>query len=162
MRKQICLFLPSQERETVDFVRSRIDPIQFKLIPAHITLCYDDEVDNWDILVNRLENTTQKKFSISFAKPKLFVEGGYYLPYVGEANQYFELREYLLGNSEKRRINVKPHITILHPKNIKDNSHKNVIEIFNKTLEEVEFDTVSFIGKETNKPWEVINEYKLR
>ena len=42
LRRQLSLILPEPERSMFDIVRADIDPIQYSLISAHVTLCRND------------------------------------------------------------------------------------------------------------------------
>lgn len=46
-RRQVSLYLPEPARSIVGAARARADPIQHELIPAHVTLCRDDEATDW-------------------------------------------------------------------------------------------------------------------
>ena len=42
-RIQLTLFVPPPNAELIESVRRLVDPIQHQLIPAHVTLCREDE-----------------------------------------------------------------------------------------------------------------------
>lgn len=46
-RRQLSLFVPEPARGPVDAVRQALDPQQHALIPAHVTLCRESELDPW-------------------------------------------------------------------------------------------------------------------
>ncbi|MDP6371043.1 MAG: hypothetical protein QF634_00890 [Vicinamibacterales bacterium] len=50
----MSLYVPEPARSIVDAVRTRTDPIQHELIPAHVTLCRDDEVTDGTVVERRL------------------------------------------------------------------------------------------------------------
>ena len=43
-RTQLSLFVPPAQSAQIETLRRLLDPIQAKLIPAHITLCREDEL----------------------------------------------------------------------------------------------------------------------
>ena len=51
-RRQASLFLSDQFQ--IESLRLRYNPIQARLIPAHVTLCREDEVTDWDLVRARL------------------------------------------------------------------------------------------------------------
>ncbi|MEQ1633746.1 MAG: hypothetical protein ABL997_15305 [Planctomycetota bacterium] len=44
MRTQLSLFVPPPHDVLVESVRAVVDPVQHALIPAHVTLCREDEL----------------------------------------------------------------------------------------------------------------------
>jgi hypothetical protein len=44
VRKQLSMYDPSGAAQDIEAVRKVVDPIQNSLIPAHITLCREDEL----------------------------------------------------------------------------------------------------------------------
>lgn len=44
MRRQLTLFVAGGVAADIDNVRQRVDPVQFGLIAAHVTLCREDEL----------------------------------------------------------------------------------------------------------------------
>ena len=44
MRRQLSLYVPRAEGALLEAVRRVLDPVQAGLIPAHVTLCREDEL----------------------------------------------------------------------------------------------------------------------
>lgn len=109
-RRQASLFLDNVA--AVEAMRHRYDPAQAKRIPAHVTLCREDEVVDWEILHRNLDVVSPFELRLSFGIP---VQTGnfVFLPVVAGANEYQLLRQSLL--SQKPRWQ-DPHLTIIHPR----------------------------------------------
>ena len=43
-RRQVTLFVPDPTRSMLEAIRKRLDPVQYRLIRAHVTLCREDEL----------------------------------------------------------------------------------------------------------------------
>ena len=54
LRRQATLYLPAPHDRAIELVRAHFNPAQFTLIRAHVALCRDDEVSDWDGLASRL------------------------------------------------------------------------------------------------------------
>jgi hypothetical protein len=126
-RRQLTLFLSMPAKGIVDHVRQHLDPSQFARIPAHITLCYDDEIQDWAQVSACLGAIAPEeiRFDFTIEGARSFeAEGkGIYLS-TSERSGFFELaRSRLLATSCSRRSHVKPHITLLHPRHAIDREH---------------------------------------
>jgi hypothetical protein len=58
-RRQASMFLTDQFQ--IEALRSRHNPVQARLIPAHVTLCREDEVTDWDAFRTVLESLCLRK-----------------------------------------------------------------------------------------------------
>jgi hypothetical protein len=45
IRRQLSLYVPEPIATRLEAVRRVLDPVQHALIPAHVTLCRDDELE---------------------------------------------------------------------------------------------------------------------
>jgi hypothetical protein len=113
-RRQLSLFLPEPERSLVDAVRAEVDPRQHALIPAHVTLCREDEVEDWDALWKRLEALGPIRVELELGAPLRLSHRTILLPVSGSTASFDELRTALLGESAP---SMRPHVTLLHPRN---------------------------------------------
>ncbi|MCU0717715.1 MAG: 2'-5' RNA ligase family protein, partial [Pirellula sp.] len=110
-RRQASLFLVDQFQ--IEAVRSRYNPIQARLIPAHVTLCREDEVCDWETLRSKLESLRPFEITLTFGIPVR--EGNFvYLPVVDGLDLYQDFRRRVL--SKDARIQM-PHLTLIHPRN---------------------------------------------
>src|SRR5690606_7169027 len=70
-RRQLTLFLPPDKREVIESIRQKIDPLQHAMIPAHVTLCRDDELIPWQALGERLASLGQLSLTMRFGVPRV-------------------------------------------------------------------------------------------
>lgn len=114
VRRQLSLYLPEPERTIVDAIRSKFDPNQYRLIPAHVTLCRESEVRNWDHLWDCLETLGPVCIEFELGEPIRLPDGGILIGITGSTAPFDELRAFLLGESSPL---LRPHITLVHPRN---------------------------------------------
>lgn len=154
-RRQASLFLdgfPHLEKLRRDF-----NPAQARLIPAHLTLCREDEVDDWDRLQARILSLLPIQLELEFGLPVR--EGNFvYLPIRSGAAAWDELRYRLLdcGNGPPR--NQLPHLTLIHPRNgiCTDQALAAIqreCEVFSTT-----FRSIRIIEQTGELPWQTIFE----
>lgn len=122
-RRQIALFLPAAACGAIEHVRQSVDPVQFAKLPAHITLCYGDEIQDWDRVAGCLQSLAREEirfiFMVDGSRP--FDEGkGIYLQLTEQGGLYDSARSRLLAFSPSPRTRVKPHVTLLHPRHARD------------------------------------------
>ena len=110
--------------DLIDHVRQRMDPVQFAKIPAHVTLCYDDEIQDWNYVAGCFEALAPEgiRFNFTVEGARSFAaEGkGIYLGIAEQSGFYTLARSRLLATSSSARKQVRPHITLLHPKHARD------------------------------------------
>ncbi len=116
VRRQATLYLPPPFKIAVESVRSRFNPIQFALIPAHVTLCREDEVRNWDEFVSRVSALYAIDVQLSFGLP-IRESNFVYVQAVGSTESFDALRDSLLATNDLIPRRHKPHITLVHPRN---------------------------------------------
>lgn len=100
----------------IEELRVRFNPVQAQLIPAHVTLCREDEVEDWSQLEERIKNLLPILVTIGFGSP---VRDGnlVLLPAISGIEQFDQLRYRLLADGIKKPRIQLPHITIIHPRN---------------------------------------------
>ena len=159
IRKQLSMYVPGDAAKDLEDVRKTIDPIQHGLIPAHITLCREDEPGDLSKLKLRLGNIPFKPLTLRFGKPEVFSGHGLLLNCVEGEDAFRLLREYLLDSKNIR--NQKPHMTLAHPRNPK--STGNALDNASRlpAIIKIIFPTVSLIEQEGNEPWRVLEKYAL-
>ncbi|HJO38069.1 MAG: 2'-5' RNA ligase family protein [Vicinamibacterales bacterium] len=118
MRRQVSLYLPEPARATIDAVRQRVDPIQYGLIPAHITLCRDDDVTDWAVVERRLAELGRVAVTLEFGPTRAFDGGGLLLPVITATMEFDDLRARLLAGAGQLPRPLAPHITLRHPRNV--------------------------------------------
>lgn len=160
MRKQLSMYVPPEAAKEIEEVRRVLDPIQHGVIPAHITLCREDELADLSAIQQRLDKVALPPLRLRFGKPESFSGHGVLLHCVGGEDAFIALREYLLDSKTIRAQH--PHITLAHPRNPKaagnSMSHASCL----RENIAITFATISLIEQEGNQPWRVLSKHALR
>ncbi len=122
-RTQLSLFVAPPHAEPLNALRRVLDPLQAALIPAHVTLCREDELAGISRaeLRLRLGSSGVRAIGLSFGPPQSFHGHGVLLPAVGDQSGFEGLRRIALGQELVR--SYAPHITLAHPRNPKDSGN---------------------------------------
>ncbi len=161
-RRQLTLFI-SGGSEIIEKIRQQFNPVQHKLISAHVTLCREDEIVQIDKVIKNIELIKfDGPLKIIFDKVDRFEGGkGVWLTSSVDNKQFHELRrEILKGLNDTQRYH-QPHLTLMHPRN-SSCTEKIFDEI--KAFElpnEILFDKISLVEQNDGGPWKTINEYRL-
>ena len=51
IRRQLTLFVGEKDAITIEQIRQKFNPLQFKLIKSHVTLCREDEIENLEQVI---------------------------------------------------------------------------------------------------------------
>ena len=115
-RRQATLYLPPPHAAAIDRLRLAFNPVQHVLIRAHVTLCREDEVQDWDEVAHRLRTSAPIAVTLAFGAP---VRDGnlVYLPGVDSTASFDQLRATLLSRPGAVVRKHEPHITLIHPRN---------------------------------------------
>ena len=161
-RVQLSMFVPDAEANELESVRHVLDPIQRGLIPAHVTLCREDEIAslNSEELAFRIASAHEESVTLCFGRPQAFHEHGVLLPCIGGEDAFRSLREHVLASRTVR--DQAPHITLAHPRNPK--SIGNCLANANVLPEiiSVTFTSIWFIEQTGKTPWRVLKTFELR
>lgn len=159
-RRQLSMYVPHDAAREIEAVRRIVDPIQSRLIPAHVTLCREDELGDLASVLARLRGAPFKPLTLRFGKPVAFAGHGILLECVEGEDGFLALRQYLLASSRVRE--QKPHITLSHPRNPRSegNSLNNASTL--PEVIEVTFPGVYLIEQEGGRPWQLLEKYELR
>lgn len=117
-RDQLSLFLRGPGADALNACRAVLDPVQARLIPAHVTVCREDELGELlslgtEALAARLQGCPA--LTLSFGPLERFGGHGVLLPCTAGQSQLDDLRRCLLGRDEVR---AQPaHVTLAHPRN---------------------------------------------
>jgi 2'-5' RNA ligase len=154
-RLQATLFLG--ENSLVEAIRNEFNPAQAALIAAHVTLCREDEVADWDEFSKQCHELKPLVLELEFGPP---VRNGdlVYLPCVNGIGDFDELRRALLG-AEARKHNA--HITLMHPRNSVCND--SIFEEIRSRLKPFahRFLSISLIRQESGGVWETLETIEL-
>ncbi len=159
-RKQLSMYVPPDAAVEIEAVRRVADPIQSELLPAHVTLCREDELDDLESVRARLCSPPFGPLTLRFGRPVAFSGHGILLECVGGEGQFRALREYLLASSSIR--DQLPHITLAHPRNPKSSGNLLSNASALPQVIEVTFPSVCLIVQEGNKPWQLLENFELR
>ena len=159
IRKQLSLYVPADAAKEIEAVRKVVDPIQSNLIPAHVTLCREDELSDFAAIKARLAHIPLKPITLRFGKPEIFSGHGLLLNYIDGEDEFRLLREYLL--TSKNISNQSPHITLAHSRNPKSsgNSLGNTSRL--PEIIKIIFPTIYLIEQVESEPWQVLEKYEL-
>ncbi|HLX72000.1 MAG TPA: 2'-5' RNA ligase family protein [Verrucomicrobiae bacterium] len=157
-RIQLSLFITGAICEVIERVRRRVDPVQSTLIPAHVTLCREDELGgvSLDALVTRLAGYTPLR--LAFGDVVAFGGHGIMARCSEGAEFYSQLRRSVLGADARE---ARPHITLAHPRNPR--APGNVLDAIDLEFPlHVVFDTATLIEEEAvGLPWRVVREFPI-
>jgi 2'-5' RNA ligase len=160
-RVQLTLFAAGSAAERIEAVRQSLDPVQFNLIAAHVTLCRDDELEGVNVaaLKQRLSMPEVRSLALTFGTPEPFSTHGILLPCVSGEEHFQALRRLVLGSVTGRR--QSPHITLAHPRNPKSagNSLAAASNLGQGTT--IRFGSVCLIEQVGASPWQVTERFDL-
>lgn len=117
IRRQLTLFLSGERAAAVEAVRRVVDPVQYRRIPAHVTLCREEELAEFPLaeLEERLTAGPARRITLDFGRAEPFSGHGIQLRCVAGGAEYQALRQIVLASPEIAR--PRPHITLAHPRN---------------------------------------------
>ena len=158
-RIQLSLYAPRSSASELEDARRVLDPIQANLIPAHVTLCREDELQVVDLSALGSTLGSSRPITLRFGSPEVFQGHGVLLPCIEGEDEFQELRKCILGAGLVRR--QAPHITVAHPRNPRSpqNIPANLCAVPSGLV--ITFDRVQHIRQEPQTPWQVIAELPL-
>jgi 2'-5' RNA ligase len=154
IRLQCSLFVPRDVAADLEAIRRILDPVQSRLIPAHVTLCREDELGalSLDDLQARLRHAPGP-ITLRFGPPEAFGEHGLLLPAIGGIDDFQSLRELVLADRGARPH--VPHLTLAHPRNPKSAGNSRDATAPLRAGLTIAFDVIQFIEQVDNAPWTV-------
>lgn len=161
IRNQLSLYVPEPEARAIESARRVLDPIQRSLIPAHVTLCREDELAQLEpgVRESRLADSLAGPLTLHFGKAEPFHGHGILLPCTGGEADFHSLRERLLGSREIRRL--APHITLAHPRNPKAAGNALSTAFMLPERITVTFRSVNLIEQAGASAWRVVDTFGL-
>ena len=158
-RLQLTLFVPESISGMIESVRRVVDPVQHRLIPAHVTLCREDELETFAGWRERLESLKPGEIALClrFGRAEPSSGHGLLLPCIEGIDRFRKLRRSILGSDAIR--DSQPHLTLAHPRNPK--SAANSIELTLQLPEtfEIEFPAIRLIEQVDSSPWRTIEVF---
>lgn len=156
IRRQLTLFV---ENETIEEIRAKFNPIQHAIIPAHVTLCREDELEDLEKVVSHIKALKiDKPIEISFNEVIRFENGkGILIPANGENNDFNNLRNVILTSPRKHF----PHITLMHPRNstCTDTIFEEIKSYQLPTT--LFFNRINLIEQKDGGKWKVLDEFTI-
>ena len=160
-RRQLSLYVPSGSAVELEAVRRIVDPVQSGLIPAHVTLCREEELAlvSPSELRDRLSDRQLKPIRLYFGQPEVFSGHGILLSCTGGQREFQLLREHILGRTDIGTL--QPHITLAHPRNPKapGNSLANASRL--PAPMSITFGTIYLIEQKGHEPWKLLQTFHL-
>ena len=160
-RIQLSLFVPPPISQEIEAVRRLLDPVQAALIPAHVTLCREDELESLDAesLRSRLVAAKAGPITLCFGAPERFHSHGILMPCIAGEAEFEHLRRVLLASGTVRH--QAAHITLAHPRNPR--SPHNSMSIANRLpgALTVRFTAVQLIQQAGSEMWQVLEQNPL-
>lgn len=160
VRTQLSLYAPGPAAISIEEIRRVVDPVQFRLIPAHVTLCREDELTDLPAVRARLLDNRFAPLTLRFGGVEVFDGHGLLLHCREGEAAFHALREAVLGTTGIRAH--RPHITLAHPRNPKaaGNSYETATQLPNPL--DITFSTVFLIEQTDGGPWNVLERFPLR
>ncbi len=160
IRRQLTLFVENEDAVSIEEIRKRYNPKQFELIPCHVTLCREDEIENLEQVKLNLSVLNHAPIKINFGKPTRFEdEKGVLLPAISDNTLFQALRKKnLWGIIDMPRIQ-EPHITLMHPRNstCTDNIFEEMEKMDLPTA--IVFKTISLIEQKDGGKWNLLQNF---
>lgn len=157
-RDQLSLFLGPPAGPALDALRAQLDPVQAALIPAHVTVCREDELTGLDPagLTDRLHGATALTFGVGL--PERFSGHGVLLPCVAGQSGLDDLRRRLLGRAEVRP--QPAHVTLAHPRNPRAPGNRDPLDL-GITPMTLTLADLRWIRQTGGGPWQTIARFSL-
>lgn len=153
VRRQLTLFVPHDAAAVIEAVRQRVDPVQYGLIGAHVTLCREDEIADLTVPVlrNRLARAARPPLTLIFGPPTPFANHGMLLPCVVGADAFHDLRVAVLDRPAIRPSDA--HLTVAHPRNPRAADNVAATYAALPTPMTITFAAVALIEQRDAEPW---------
>jgi 2'-5' RNA ligase len=161
-RRQLTLFVNKGDKKEIEAIRQKFNPVQYELIGCHVTLCYEDEMQNFGKVLTNLETLKHPLLTIHFDKPVRFDNGkGVLMPGAERNIAFQQLRAEILKDAGPVVRQVQPHITLIHPRNAVCTD--DIFTSITKTPlpSQLKFTTISLIEQVGGGPWQTINVFNL-
>lgn len=161
IRSQLSLFVPPNIGVDIEAIRCIVDPVQHRLIPAHVTLCREDELTGIGLaeLRARFGQGRYGPITLQFGPPERFGGHGMLLPCVGGTAAFQTLREVVLAPRPVR--SHAPHLTLAHPRNPKAPANELHSAATLREGLRIPFDEVHLIEQTDDAPWVVRETFPL-
>lgn len=155
IRVQLSLFVPQDVGADIEAIRRVVDPVQSRLIPAHVTLCREDELAGLGLpdVQARLGQVRHGPIRLQFGPPERFGEHGILLPCAGGTAAFQAVRAAILAGRTARPHT--PHLTLAHPRNPKAPGNDLRAAATLRAGLRIAFTAVHLIEQADDAPWVV-------
>lgn len=163
IRKQLTLFIRDKS-EIIEKIRKQFNPIQHKIISAHVTLCREDEISSLDRVLKNLKTLKEASpLKINFDQIERFEDGkGVWLPASIEDNKFYRLRTKILKGVIDDPRQLRPHVTLMHPRNsVCTDKIFEQLKMYELPSELI-FDEISLIEQKSGGQWVTIEKFKIQ
>lgn len=159
VRRQLSLYASGGDTAVIERLRERLDPVQFALIPAHVTLCREEDLADVDEvgLDQRLRGA--RRLALRFGAAQSFSTHGILLPCIEGEAEFQALRACALGRLVTRT--QSPHITLAHPRNPKAPDNRPEVAASLGAGRRCEFNRVNLIEQIAGGPWRTLRSWSL-
>ena len=158
-RQQLSMYASADTAKNIEAVRAIVDPVQYSLIPAHMTLCREDELADDVEIKSRLHKLLWPALDLRFGRPEVFSGHGILLHCIDGEDGFRHLREHLLGTRHIR--NQRPHITLAHPRNPRASGNTLTQVLTLPEVITIRFPAIYLIEQTGREPWRVLESYEL-
>ncbi len=161
MRIQLSMYASSGVSTQLEDLRLLLDPVQCKLIPAHVTLCREEELTAPVLhdLRERLAHANMAQLTLVFGPAQPFGEHGIMLPCIAGEPQFQALREHVLGR--RPDWHQTPHLTLAHPRNPKAPGNNIAHTALLPREIRIHFKDIRLIEQRDAGPWRVMETFTL-
>jgi len=161
IRQQLSLFIEPPST-IIEEIRSIYNPKQYRLIPAHITLCREDELQPLnDILLSITTLSLKEPLQINLDPIERFANGkGVLIPATKTNIKFDKLRALILGEITPIKKQW-PHVTLMHPRNSRcDDKIFAALKKY-RLPTALYFTKISLIVQKNSDPWKIIDEFTM-
>jgi 2'-5' RNA ligase len=153
LRTQLTLFVAPPESAPLEALRHRLDPVQAALIPAHVTLCREDEIAALasDTLLDRVRRWPHGPLTLAFGAAQRFQGHGALLQGEQGLQPFQQLRQWLLADPAARVHHA--HLTLAHPRNPRAAGNTDAALAAAPPALQLRFSQVALIQQTGAQPW---------
>ena len=160
-RDQLSLFVDGPDGRRLNALRAVLDPVQAALIPAHVTVCREDELQAMvalgeESLTARLLGSAP--LTAVFGPPERFCGHGVLLPCTAGQPGLDDLRRRLLGHEAVRP--QPAHITLAHPRNPQAPGNREPLPTDLAPLT-LQLTDLRWIRQTRGGPWQTVARFSL-
>ncbi|MFN0099661.1 MAG: 2'-5' RNA ligase family protein [Gemmatimonadaceae bacterium] len=165
IRRQLSLFAPDAARGLLDALRAVLDPVQHRLIPAHVTLCREDELGalGATAISTALALRTPAALTLVFGPAESFDGHGIRLPCIEGEEHFHQLRAQILAHAFPEHTLRRPaaHLTLAHPRNPRATGNTLAEARRVPSRLPLAFPAVQLIEQVDAAPWTVVASFPL-